>query len=335
MFYKIKKIWSPEIFQGHGKTNTYFEGWYYKLIDEKGNVAIAFIPGVFISENKERSHGFVQILDGHTGRSTYHPFPIDQFWASKKILEIRIGENIFRRDFIQLEIHSSEQQVNGQIRMSHLTSWPVTLTSPGIMGWYAFAPFMECYHGVVSLDHQLNGSLSIDGNQISFDGGRGYTEKDWGKSFPSSYIWLQANHFDKPGISLTASVANIPWIRGSFRGFIIGFLYKGILRRFTIYTKAAVKDVQISDNQASLVVYDKNYSMKIKAERNGGGLIHAPLRSNRLDEMEMQRRVSQCLTGKISIDFWEKNSKGEKLIYSGIGHHAAIEVHGNLSEILD
>lgn len=335
MFYKIAKIWSPEIFQGHGKTNTYFEGWYYKLIDEKGKYAIAVIPGVFISENKERSNAFVQILDGHAGHVTYHQFPIDQFWASKKILEIRIGKNMFRRDFIQLDIHSSDQQVNGQIRMSHLTSWPVTVMSPGIMGRYAFVPFMECYHGVISLNHQLSGLLQVNGKQIDFENGRGYTEKDWGKSFPSSYIWMQSNHFDKPGISLTASIANIPWLRGAFRGFIIGFLYNGILHRFTTYTKATVKDVHITETQVSFIAYDKNYSMKINVERSAGGLIHAPLHRNRLEEMEMQRRVSQSLTGKISIEFWEKNNAGERLIYSGTGQHAGIEVHGNLREILN
>ena len=29
----------------------------------------------------------------------------------------------------------------------------------GIMGWYRFVPFMQCYHGVVSLNHKLNGTF--------------------------------------------------------------------------------------------------------------------------------------------------------------------------------
>ena len=39
--------------------------------------------------------------------------------------------------------------------------WPVTLRSPGIMGWYAWVPVMETYHGVVSFGHDLAGSLSL------------------------------------------------------------------------------------------------------------------------------------------------------------------------------
>jgi len=327
MIYKIKKIWSPEIFQGYGKKTSYFEGWYYKLVDQSGENVCAIIPGIIFSN--EDSHSFVQILYGQTNRAVYHRFSIEQFWASKKELELRIGENVFRKDSIQLELNPAENKISGQIQMSGLTPWPVTIASPGIMGWYAYMPFMECYHGVVSLDHQLNGSLIINGEPISFDGGRGYTEKDWGKSFPSAYIWMQCNHFDKPGISLTVSIANIPWLRGSFRGFIIGFLYQGKLYRFATYTKATVKKVRVTDKQASLLIFDKNFVLKISAERSEGGLLHAPY------EKEMQSRVLQSLTGEISIEFRRKDKNGEELIYSGTGHHAGMEINGNLSEIID
>lgn len=328
MIYKIRKIWTPEIFQGHGrKRRSYFEGWYYKLVDQSGANVYAIIPGVIFSN--EDSHSFIQILNGRTKKAVYCRFPIEQFWASRKQLEIQIGENIFRNNFIRLELKSAEGNINGQIQMSGLTPWPVMLASPGIMGWYAFMPFMECYHGVVSLDHRLSGSLIIDGKPINFDGGRGYTEKDWGKSFPSAYIWMQCNHFDHPGICITASIANIPWLRGSFRGFIIGFLYQGKLYRFATYTKADIKNLQVNDSKVNFIAFDKNYFLKITAERSGGGMLHAPY------EMEMQNRVSQSLTGKISVEFGKKDESGTKLIYQGSGDHAGIEMNGDLNEIIN
>ena len=48
------------------------------------------------------------------------------------------------------------------------------------MGWYRFVPFMECFHGVVSLNHELEGDFLIENQVFSFDGGKGYIEKDWG-----------------------------------------------------------------------------------------------------------------------------------------------------------
>ena len=41
-----------------------------------------------------------------------------------------------------------------------------------------------------------SGSLEINGAEISFEGGKGYIEKDWGRSMPSDWIWIQSNHFE-------------------------------------------------------------------------------------------------------------------------------------------
>ena len=82
---------------------------------------------------------------------------------------------------------------------------------------------MECYHGILSMNHSINGTLILNGKTLSFDKGRGYMEKDWGHSFPEGYIWMQSNHFSKKETSIKISVAKIPWLRSSFIGFIAGF----------------------------------------------------------------------------------------------------------------
>ena len=52
------------------------------------------------------------------------------------------------------------------------------------MGWFGWLPIMECYHGVVSLDHAIEGQITMDGNAINLTGGRGYMEKTGGAPFP-------------------------------------------------------------------------------------------------------------------------------------------------------
>jgi len=147
------------------------------------------------------------------------------------------------------------------------------------MGWYAWMPFMECYHGVVSLDHGIEGRLTVNGQTIDFGGGRGYTEKDWGQAFPQAWIWYQTNHFDQPGISLTSSVAIIPWIGRSFPGFITGLWHGGVLYRFATYTGASIERLEITDRQACLTVRNKHHRLEMVATRAEGGLLHAPPRS--------------------------------------------------------
>jgi tocopherol cyclase len=217
----LRTVLDPAGYHGHRKRPPFFEGWYFKLVDASEQHRYAVIPGVFLSDEPDRHHAFVQVLDGRTGLSTYHRYPAEQFWAADGEFELRIGPNHFTAERLSLDIQAPEFVTSGQLGFRSLTPWPVTLTSPGIMGWYAWVPFMECYHGVVSLDHVIEGSLHVNSQQIDFSGGQGYIEKDWGQAFPSAWVWFQTNHFAQPGTSLTASVAIIPWIRRSFPGFII------------------------------------------------------------------------------------------------------------------
>ena len=78
------------------------------------------------------------------------------------------------------------------------------------MGPFKYFP-MECRHGIISMRHTLEGRLKLNGKEIDFTNGLGYIEKDSGRSFPSSYVWVQANDFDEP-CSIMASVADIPFL---------------------------------------------------------------------------------------------------------------------------
>ena len=64
MLYRFKKIYRPEIFQGYKKREGYFEGWYFKLVDKEVKNLFAIIPGVSISNIKDDSHAFIQVMDG-------------------------------------------------------------------------------------------------------------------------------------------------------------------------------------------------------------------------------------------------------------------------------
>jgi len=189
----LKNIFHPERFHGEGRKPPFFEGWYFKLVDAAEQSRCAVIPGLFLGKEVEDSHAFIQVLDGTSGSVAYYRFPPEEFEAARDRFEVRIGKNIFTSEGITLDLTDEEGAIQGDVRFSGTIPWPVTFAAPGIMGWYAWVPMMECYHGVVSLDHVIEGALEIDGRTIDFTGGRGYTEKDWGRSFPSSWIWLQSN----------------------------------------------------------------------------------------------------------------------------------------------
>lgn len=318
-------ILHPSRYHGFGTKPPFFEGWYYKLVSMNEKQRLAVIPGVFLSEDKTKSHSFIQVFDSEKAQVHYHRFPIDAFSAAKDFFEIKIGPNTFTSSKVRLAIDDELEKVHGSLTFEGLNQWPVRFNSPGAMGWFAWVAFMECYHGVVSMNHIINGHLEIDGRLLDFSGGKGYIEKDWGKQFPSAWIWGQSNHFDVPGVSLMLSVAVIPWLRNSFGGFIIGLLYQGEILRFATYNRSKIEQLSVDDKQVNLVVQNANYRLEIQAFRTGGGLLHAPTK------IEMGRRILETLDAEIFIRL--TNLKGD-VLYQGTGKNGGLEVIGDMDQLL-
>lgn len=320
----LAKLWHPERYQGVRNPKAYFEGWYFKLVDRSGDHIMAVIPGVSYCKAKGDSHAFIQIIDGIQCKSCYLKYDIQAFTTSGKGFEIRIGENIFSSELIHLNIDRDDVRLNGTVRFSSMNPWPVTLLSPGIMGWFAYVPFMECYHGIVSLKHNLQGSLSIDGSSISFDDGFGYAEKDWGKSFPSSWIWIQSNHFEDPTVWLTASVAKIPWLRKSFTGFIIGVSVRGRLYRFATYTGAHLEALLIDERTVQICLSDKKHSLVIHVTRSKAGKLLSPKMG------VMANPIEESATAVVHIKLSDEKSR---IIFEGMGKNSGLEVMGDMGEL--
>ncbi|HML22689.1 MAG TPA: tocopherol cyclase family protein [Aggregatilinea sp.] len=333
----LSTLWKPAVYHGDGKRPPYFEGWYFKLIDAAGARRYAIIPGIFKHADPTQAHAFVQILDGAAGTSIYKRYPADAFHASADVFDVRVGPNHFGPDGIVLDVEHEGQSVRGAVTFAGVTPWPVTRLSPGVMGWYGLVPLMECYHGVLSFDHGLAGALDIDGTPVGFAGGRGYTEKDWGQAFPRGYIWMQSNHFEPVGTSLTASVALIPWLWQAFRGFIVGLRHEGALYRFATYTGARVERLDVTDTHVYWTMSgvtgpaDRRgrYRLAIDAERASGGLLHAP------DRVAMVERIVESLTASIGVRLVMLDGKREREVFAGTGQFGGLELGGDLSTILD
>ncbi len=318
---KLKTFFNPEQFQGSGKKRKYFEGWYFKVINQAENKAFAFIPGIAMDEAGAKQ-SFIQVLDGKKQTATYHKFDFNQFVSAENKFEISIHENQFSQDAINLNLPN----IKGSLQFSKLVPWPKPWYSPGIMGPFAFVPFMECYHGIVSMDHAIQGKLEIDGEVVNFANGRGYTEKDWGRSFPSAYTWLQTNHFNETGVSLKASVAKIPWIRSSFVGFIAGIWLHDRLIRFTTYNQSVLRKSRIDAKKVEIVIENRNHCIEILAHRNASTALASPILGL------MDGRIEESMTSIIEVVLTDR--KTQQIIFAGKGRNAGLEVAGNISEII-
>ncbi len=311
-------LWNPSQYHGWGRTRNYFEGWYYKIVSPCERHALALIPGIAM-DPQGKAEAFLQVLDGKACTSAYHAYPAAAFAPSAGRFEVELGPHRFWESGLQLGL----PQLEGALSFSGLASWPSRLWSPGIMGWYTFVPFMECYHGVVSMGHRLEGVLKIKGEEVDFTGGRGYVEKDWGRSFPSSWVWMQSNHFDgQEGTSFMASVARIPWLGTHFPGYLAGWHWEGRIFPFTTYNGAKLAlEVDTEHKTVQLDFSRKNYRLSITAHQRGGqGALAAPVSG------AMAGKVSESLQSELKAAFF----KGGECLYQGVGRHAGLEVAGNV-----
>lgn len=324
-----REIQHPEA--GHDKGRSpHFEGWYVKLVSADRGVRLAVIPGLFRSDDGV-SEAFVQVLDGATGRSWYRSYPASDYWAAPDRFTVQVGPNRFTAGGVELDVQPTKDcdlTLSGRVDFtSDLQPWPVTRRSPGAMGWYAYMPFMECYHGVVSFGHGLAGSLALDGAALELDGGRGYIEQDWGQAFPAGYVWMHSNHFTTPGVSLIGSVALIPWLRGRFRGLLIGLQTPDHgLQRFATYNGTRTDFLRIDDEHVDLQVRRRDgWTLRLSAQRVGGALLHAPIRSS------MHRRVEETLDAQVRVNL--RDSQG-RVVLNDVGEVAGLEVHGTVDELM-
>lgn len=256
----------------------------------------------------------------------YHRFPIDQFSAIEEKFELRIGNNQFTFDQIELALHNEEQQVNGLLKFENPTGWPISLISPGVMGLYAWVPRMECYHGVLGFDHAVEGYLEVDHQRMEFSGGRGYIEIDWGKAFPETWIWMQSNHFSQTATSLTASVAIIPWLGNAFAGFIVRFWQAGKLHRFASYTNSRILKLAVDEHHVQWLMRIKSHRLEIVATQAEGALLQAPTPEG------MGRRIAETLNAKIHVRL--VNLKSGEIEFDEEGKYAGLEAVGDLQKLI-
>lgn len=321
MYYKLHTLFNPEIFQGKEKKKSYFEGWYFKIVDSTENHAFAIIPGIAF-DPAGNGHAFIQLLDGKNKKSFYNTYESSEFSANDKNFNIKIGNNSFSEYHVTVRLDNFK----ADLIFDKNIPWPKPFYSPGIMGPFSFIPFMECYHGIVSLNHNITGRISYNGQDIDFTKGKGYMEKDWGSSFPSAYVWMQSNHFERENISFKCSVAKIPFLSTSFVGFIAGLWLDGELIRFTTYNRCSLSKCSISQKQVNIVLQHKDYTLEVEVDRNEATELASPIIGF------MSGRIEETMTSVISLKLIKKNGSGEVIYLHG--RNSCLEVAGAIDEII-
>lgn len=271
-------------FHGYNKKKNFFEGWYFKHVS--GDKTIAFIPGVNIDEGGNKS-AFIQIISDNYSYNI--PYKFSDFKINDDKLHIAIDKNIFSERGIKIDINTEQVSVKGNVEYGEFL--PIKYD---IMGPFSIIPFMECNHGIISLYHNVKGKIIINDEEIDLNKGVGYIEKDWGSSFPKSYLWIQCNSFKADKCSIMASIAEIPFMGVKVKGCIAIVHYKE--KEYRLCTYNGVKIIQYNDK--GLKLKKGKYILEVEVEQENSQRLLAPTKGN------MSRSIHESAACKGRFKFY-------------------------------
>lgn len=312
---KLFLIRNPEMFQGKKYINTnqeYFEGWYFKNTNIKNS--ISFIPGINV--NKDEKKAFVQVItNDFSGCVNYS---IDDFEFRFRPFFIRIGNNLFSKNDIHVDIKDDAQNLTvfGDIKYSGSENIRTNFLNPNIMGPFSYVPFMECNHAVLNMKTRADGLIYVNNDEMKFDNGIGYMEKDWGCSFPKSYIWCQGNNFQNSNASFMLSIADVPFKAFCFKGIICSLILNSTEFRFATYNNAKLVRYDVNDDFFNIVLKQGAYYLDISSKCITGLKLLAPVKGR------MKKDIFESISASISVTL--KNNK--EVLFSDISTNCGLEI---------
>ncbi len=212
----------------NGIDRDFFEGWYFRVTLPKIGESFAFMYSIEDPLGmSERSGGAAQILGiGEAYIRADFPEP-SKFWASKKDLGLgHWAETNLSKPAQLLSIEEFDRQIDRGYQVTATLNqgslpdlncrWcyhtiPVygwgqpQQPQQATAGWLSLLPIFEPGWQVLMAHGLATGWIEWQGQRSEFSNAPAYSEKNWGRSFPEKWFWINCNSFsDTVGLAVTA-----------------------------------------------------------------------------------------------------------------------------------
>ncbi|MBD2043614.1 tocopherol cyclase family protein [Microcoleus sp. FACHB-672] len=247
-------------YQWDGTSQRFFEGWYYRVTLPADNQTFAFMYSIEDpAGGTPHSGGAAQIL-GPDDSYLCRTFPAtDRFWGWRDALGLgHWGKTDLNTPPLYLEPAEFEHHIQegyqgtatwhqGILRdpgSGNLAQWQYEIKpvygwgntgSPqqSTAGWLSYFPIFEPGWQILMAHGLATGWIDWNGRRYEFTDAPAYSEKNWGRSFPQKWFWLNCNCFDnEPDLALTAGGGRrgVLWWMESVA--MIGLHYQGKFYEF-------------------------------------------------------------------------------------------------------
>lgn len=255
-----------------GSSQRFFEGWYYRVTLPDCGQTFAFMYSIDDpAGGKPQSGGAAQIL-GPEDSYFCRTFPaVNKFWASRDVLALgHWGKTDLLTkpqylDSAEFDLHVQEgyqatdtwhqgvlydpgtgRQCRWQYVIKPVYGWGDTNRSQqSTAGWLSYFPIFEPGWQILMAHGLATGWIEWEGKRYEFVDAPAYSEKNWGRSFPQKWFWLNCNSFEgEPDLALTAGGGRrgVLWWMESVA--MIGIHHKGKFYEFVPWNSAVKWEIK-------------------------------------------------------------------------------------------
>ena len=308
-----------DFFYGNLNKQNYFERWHIYLVDALKQNMINIIMGI-IMEGKEKC-AFIQVNSNISYLNHTIKYPVEAFSYTKD--SIMIENNMLSREYIQLDLNEETFSIKGKVVFSGGKQLETRFWKPGLMGPFKLLPFLNSYHEVLSLSHIVMGELDFNGQNVNFDEGKGALDKDWGKSFPNVWIWMQCNHFQQHDAALMVGIARMPVWWNYHTAFAMPFYFNDKIEVYANYTGAQIAKLYRHKSYIHLIITEKSKVIDLKMF----GKDDVPLMASPMSHLI--RDVYESPEAKVEV----KVTQSGRVIFEDVGDCAHLKIGGNTSKL--
>jgi tocopherol cyclase len=331
----------------HDRDDRFFEGWYYRVTIPELAKSFAFMYSIDDPiGDRLHSGGAAQIL---TSEDEYlcRTFPdLNKFWAAKSHLELghwgktdlNKQPQLLTPSAFKQNIHQGYQATatlnQGLIRDPSSNSYcrwlyqiePIygwgnpQLPQQATAGLLSYLPIFEPGWQILMAHGLATGAIDWNGKYYEFTNVPAYMEKNWGRSFPQKWFWINCNSFtEESDLALTAvgGKRQVLWWKES--PGLIGLHYQGKFYQFVLWNAEISWQVQ-PWGEWKMQAYSREYQIEIMGETEDlGSLVRVPT------ENGLAFCCRDTMQGQLSLELREATGK---IIVKASSSLAGLEIGG-------
>ncbi len=307
--YSAQDISQYNHYQWDGKSQNWYEWWYYKTVIPETNESFYFVYGVVnpadTKQERKATRSYVGFGNFNEKTIITNHFNVNDFNANQNQLSVQIGnqnKNFALENHIQGDLIDDKHHVHWNIQIENKWSF-------NAMGWGMFIKnLLNIYWFPAQASAVMNGEIIYDNKVYKLENAPAYQDRNWGVGFPKRWAWIVSNQFkDSPGTSLAV---------GGGKPKVFNFIapLQSVVVGFNVHGK----EYAFRPNSGSIIHTEISYGKwNVKAKNIHGDQIEILATAPKEKFMCLKFMTPQgdefndyeTLTGNVKVKFKAKNDK--------------------------